>query len=222
MNIHKCSEAARWKAEVLQMMWDGAKKHAAGAGHSQMGGSGGLHPTSPQPARGMGWDGMGWEGMANGCRHQMPPPLECIPICQCCGGCLGAGSPGHEAGFLCPALGSCTTGRFPQPHVGRDGTQSLPEGCVPIPVPIPVPILPTGTTGPGPPPCPSDHSGERKCPRDPAPHTLLLMDKQVSPRCDLWPSAHSTPLHPPAPGTRWGRWSAEHIPLLLIPPLIPF
>lgn len=62
MNIHKCSEAARWKAEVLQMMWDGAKKHAAGAGHSQTGGSGGLHPTSPQPARGMGWDGMGRDG----------------------------------------------------------------------------------------------------------------------------------------------------------------
>lgn len=31
MNIHKCNEAARWKAEVLQMMWAGAKNHAAGA-----------------------------------------------------------------------------------------------------------------------------------------------------------------------------------------------
>ena len=31
MNIHKCNEAARWKAEVLQMMWAGAKDHAAGA-----------------------------------------------------------------------------------------------------------------------------------------------------------------------------------------------
>lgn len=47
MNIHKCSEAARWKAEVLQMMWDGAKKHAAGAGHSQTGGSGGAAPHLP-------------------------------------------------------------------------------------------------------------------------------------------------------------------------------
>lgn len=31
MNIHKCNEAARWKAEVLQMMWAGAKDHVAGA-----------------------------------------------------------------------------------------------------------------------------------------------------------------------------------------------
>lgn len=31
MNIHKCNEAARWKAEVLQMMWASAKNHAAGA-----------------------------------------------------------------------------------------------------------------------------------------------------------------------------------------------
>lgn len=31
MNIHKCNEAARWKAEVLQMMWAGAKNHSAGA-----------------------------------------------------------------------------------------------------------------------------------------------------------------------------------------------
>lgn len=31
MNIHKCNEAARWKAEVLQMMWACANNHAAGA-----------------------------------------------------------------------------------------------------------------------------------------------------------------------------------------------
>lgn len=31
MNIHKCNKAARWKAEVLQMMWASAKNHAAGA-----------------------------------------------------------------------------------------------------------------------------------------------------------------------------------------------
>lgn len=75
MNIHKCSEAARWKAEVLQMMWDGAKDHAAGAGHRRdwRGGGrrrnatppalpnlpapipGAKHPPKPTEHEGLGW-----------------------------------------------------------------------------------------------------------------------------------------------------------------------
>lgn len=78
MNIHKCDEAARWKAEVLQMMWARAKDHAAGPreakdptpmGHSLPW----TPPSSEVPLPDVGWDAMGCH------LPWMPSPLEVSP-----------------------------------------------------------------------------------------------------------------------------------------------
>lgn len=90
MNIHKCNEAARWKAEVLQMMWAGAKDHVAGARAQAR------QRTLPP------WDTICpgchplWRCHPFGCHqqqlhatpsHPMPPPWDIIfPICHAFGG----------------------------------------------------------------------------------------------------------------------------------------
>lgn len=73
MNIHKCDEAARWKAEVLQMMWARAKDHAAGPSEAK----------DPTPMGHSALDTTLFGGATPGCWmgcHGMPSALDAIPF----------------------------------------------------------------------------------------------------------------------------------------------